>query len=268
MRRSSLLWAVILILIGVLLLLNNLRIINVDVWGLMGPLFLVALGLWILWGILSGGRTADAEEAVIPLEGAVQARVHIYYGAGRLRVDAGAGPGQLAAGTFGGGLDCRTRRDGDTLDVEMRVGAGRFPHLAIPWVRWRGQALGWWFGLNREIPLSLDFRTGAGDTRLDLADLRVSDLRLQTGASATDLTLPSKAGHTRVDIRAGAASVMIHVPSGVAARVRARGALASVRVDRQRFPRAGNVYQSPDYDSAANKADIDIETGVGSISVR
>jgi len=135
-------------------------------------------------------------------------------------------------------------------------------------VRWSGQALGWWFGLNREIPLSLDFRTGAGDTRLDLADLRVTYLRLQTGASATDLTLPGGAGHTRVDIRAGVASVIIRVPSGVAARVRARGALASVSVDRQRFPRAGNVYQSLDYDSAANKADIDIETGVGSISVR
>ena len=266
MRRGSLFWGAILILVGALLLLGNF--LDVNAWSLIWPLFLVVLGLWILWGIVVGPRSVEAEEVAIPLEGGRQARVLIRHGAGCLHVDASAGPGELAAGTFGGGLDYRVKRDGDMLDVEMRLPAEGFPRFVMPWMWGLGGALDWSFGLNGEIPLSLDLETGASDTRLDLADLRVTDLRLQTGASATDLTLPANAGHTRAEIRAGAASVTIRVPSGVAARIRVGGGLAGITVDKSRFPRMGDVYQSPDYDTAPNKVDVDVETGVGSIDVR
>jgi hypothetical protein len=268
MRRSSLFWGGILILVGALLLLNNLGILDVNIWSLIWPLFLIALGLWLLWGILAGPRLAEAEEVTIPLEGAERARVRVRHGAGRLHISAGAGPGELAAGTFGGGLDYRVKREGDTLDVEMRVPAGVFPGFAFPWMWGRGGMLDWSLGLNGEIPLSLELEAGANDMRLDLADLRVTDLRLQTGASATDLMLPANAGHTRAEIRSGAASVTIRVPSGVAARIRVKGGLAGITVDKSRFPRRGDVYQSADYDTAPNKVDVDVETGVGSIDVR
>jgi hypothetical protein len=269
MSRSTLFWGVILILIGALLLLNNLGVLDVNVWSLIWPLFLIALGLRILWGVVVGPRSVEAEEIAIPLEGAGRARVRIRHGAGRLHVSsASASPGALAAGTFGGGLDHRVRRDGDTLDVEMRVPSDGFPHFVMPWNWGAGGALDCSFGLNSEIPLSLDLETGASDTRLDLTDLRVTDLRLKTGASATDLTLPANAGHTRVDIGAGAASVNIRVPSGVATRILVKGSLAGINVDTSRFPRMGDTYQSTDYDTAPNKVDIDIETGVGSIYVR
>ena len=268
MGRSTLFWGVILILIGALLLLNNLGVLDVNVWSLIWPLFLIALGLWILWGFVAGPRPVEAKEVVIPLEGAARASVHIRHGAGRLHVDAGVGPGELAAGTFGGGLDHRVRRDGDMLDVEMRVPSDGFPAFVLPWMWGPGGAFDWSFSLNGEIPLSLDLETGASDMRLDLTDLRVIDLRLQTGASATDLTLPANAGHTRVKIGAGAASVKIRVPSGVAARIRISGALAGITVDKNRFPRVGDVYQSVDYDTAPNKVDVDMETGVGSVDIR
>jgi hypothetical protein len=54
----------------------------------------------------------------------------------------------------------------------------------------------------------------------------------------------------------------------VAARIRTGGGLTATSVDQSRFPRAGKVYQSPDYDTAQNRADIKIEMGAGSISVR
>ena len=165
-------------------------------------------------------------------------------------------------------FDPGVRRDGDTLDIEMHMPSDGFPHFFMPWYWGPGGALDWSFGLNSEIPLSLDLETGASDTRLDLTDLRVTDLRLKTGASATHLTLPANAGHTRVDIGAGAASVNIRVPSAVAARIRVKGGLAGINVDTSRFPRMGDTYQSMGYDTAPNKVDIDIETGVGSVDVR
>jgi hypothetical protein len=265
MRRDTLFWGSILILAGILLMLGNLGVLEVNVWSLIWPLFLIALGLWVLWGVLFGRPPAETEEVTIPLEGAGQARVRINHGAGRLRVGPGAGPGDLVTGTFGGGVNQRVRRDGETLDVKMSVRGHSF---VMPWTWGARGAFDWSVELSGEIPLELICETGASDMRLDLSDLRVTNLRVETGASATDVTLPANAGHTRAKIEAGAASVTVRVPTGVAARIRTEGGLASINVDRNRFPREGRVYRSSDYDTASNKVDLRIEAGVGSINVR
>ena len=40
------------------------------------------------------------------------------------------------------------------------------------------------------------------------------------------------------------------------------------QADSASFPAAAGGYESPDYDSAANKVDIFVETGVGSVEIR
>jgi hypothetical protein len=264
MRRGGLFWGVVLLLIGLLLLLSNLDIVSVNLWSAVWAVVLIAVGVGILWGIVVGPSTVEGEEVAIPLEGAGSARVRVKHAAGRLRVSGDAAPDALLEGTFSGGLDVRTQRRGDELDVEMAL--PRVPYVLAPW-NWGREGLGWTFGLNREIPLSLTLETGASDARLDLSELRISELRLETGASSTAVTLPTHAGHTRVRVEAGAASVSLRVPPEVAARMRFKGALASIDVDRDRFPRTGGVYQSPDYDAAENKVDIEVEAGVGSLRV-
>lgn len=263
MRRVGSFLGIMLVLVGALLLLRALDILPVNVWGLIWPLLLIGLGLWIVWGFLSGRPSIRTQEVSIPLEGAQEARIRIRHGAGRLRVDANAGGGELVSGSFSGGLDHRVKRKGDALDVDMRVPAGIFPWMGGPW-----QALDWTVGLNKEIPLALRFETGASDMQLDLTHLHVTNLRLETGASSTSVKLPAEAGHTDAHISCGAASVVIRVPSDVAARVRIEGALTGIEADETRFPRSGRVYQSPDYASAPNKVDLHIEAGVGSIEVR
>jgi len=58
------------------------------------------------------------------------------------------------------------------------------------------------------------------------------------------------------------------VPPGVAARLRVKSGLAAVNVNPNRFPRQeGGLYQSNDYTTATNRADITIDTGVGAIEV-
>jgi hypothetical protein len=266
MRRSTVFWGTIITLVGLLLLVNEF--VAIDIGKFIWPLFLIALGLWVLLGVFAAPRRFEAEEAAIPLEGAGEARIHIGHGAGRLRVSGGAAPGELASGSFGGGLEQKVKREGNVLDVKLNVRVSG-AHFAFPWMWWGpGRSLDWTVNLNEEIPLSLNLETGASDTRVDLSDLRVTDLRLQTGASSSEITLPASAGQTKAVIRSGAASVKVRVPEGVAARIRASGGLADISVDRNRFPRVGGVYQSEDYATAENKVDIDIETGVGSVSVR
>lgn len=261
MRRSSLFWGAILILAGTLFLLNNLGILQIDVWGLLWPLFLIALGISFLWGTFFRGET-QVEHANVPLEGARRARVRVRHGAGHLQVTSGAMPGDLLEGDFGGGLDLNMRREGDLLDATLSVSTPGFPFAWMP-----GETLDWSFRLNREIPMALEFETGANETRLDLSDLLISELCLKSGASSTEVTLPAQAGHTRVEVSSGAASLRVTIPMGVAARIQTQGGLSSIRVDTIRFPQAGGVYQSPDYDTATNRIDLKIETGVGSIEV-
>ena len=104
MRRGTVFWGTALILLGALLLLNSLGafdplleslgIERISILGLVGSLFLVGLGVWILWRLFAGPRSAGVpvEEIAVPLESATEGRVRIRHGAGILRIDASAGP--------------------------------------------------------------------------------------------------------------------------------------------------------------------------------
>lgn len=264
MNRNNYFWAALLIFAGILLLLGNLGILEVNVWGLLWPIFLILAGVWFLLGSRFGYPTAKVEEVSISLKGTARARVRISHGAGRLRLDDSANEGELVSGSFGGGLRYQTHEDGNTLDVRMRPGVH-----GSGFITWApGLPLNWDFGLSQTIPLTLDLETGAGETILDLTNLQVLDFHLQTGASSSTVTMPARAGMTHAHIEAGAAAVTVHIPTGVAARIRTSSGLAAITVDQERFPRQGKVYLSSDYETAENKIDLEIETGVSSVSVR
>jgi hypothetical protein len=102
---------------------------------------------------------------------------------------------------------------------------------------------------------------------LDLRELRVRRLDLQTGASDTRVLLPRAAGQTSVKAGHGAASLTLEVPPGVGARIRSKMAIGRTTVDETRFPRTLDGYESPDYTTAANRVDIEAQGGVGSLRV-
>ncbi len=262
-RAGTLFWPLVLIAVGVLMLLQNLGLISPKVWGVFWALVLIALGAWTLVGVFAP-RRAGSEQVSVPLEGAARARIKLRHGAGRLMVKAGSNPTELFSGTFEGGLDYSVHRDGDEARAKLRTPSSSFPF----WGWGPGDRYNWSVELNSGIPLRLDVRGGAQEGVFDLSGLRVTELHLDTGASSTDVTLPASAGFTRVDISAGAASLVLRVPPDVAARVRVRGGAMSADVDSTRFPRAGSVYQSPDYEAAANKVEIDANLGAGSLEVR
>lgn len=265
MRSSRVFWAILLVLMGVLLLANNLELLSFNAWDLFWPLFLILLGAWFLAGNLIKGESVPLEEASIPLDDAQEARIVVKHGAGRLHVDSSADPGTLVSGSFTNGLDMDVKTLGSQLDVVMRPGREGW---MFPWNWVSGQGLRWDLGFTTVIPLDLTFETGAAETRLNLELLQVRNLTLKTGASSTEITLPARAGMTQVKIEAGAAAVNIRVPEGVAARVEAEAGLASVDVDASRFPGEGKYFQSSNYDSAENKVHIRVETGLGSIQIR
>lgn len=313
-RRGPLVWALGLIAVGVVLLLQNTGVIadTVSIWpivliavgaalllesfaghrargGFLVPLVLVGLGVWFLlqdtgalrsgaslWPVIliavGAGILLEAiprrsgeprvTEISIPADGAVGAAVSLQHGAGRLRVSALAGgPGPLLAGTLAGEIDRRDRRHGDRLEIDLRQ--------AWP-TRRRGRwgSLDWEVRLSPGVPVDLEVKSGGSNVDLDLGPLRVPNLRLSTGASSVTVALPAR-GRTTGTISAGAAKVDLRVPPGVAGRIRSSLGLASLDVDRGRFPQTdGGAFASADFDTAEDRVDIALEGGAASFSVR
>ncbi len=80
--------------------------------------------------------------------------------------------------------------------------------------------------------------------------------------------MPAQAGLTRARIESGAASVKVRIPDGVAARIYGQMGLGTLDVDSHRFPSRAGVYESSDFATAANRVEIAVEGGVGSVEVR
>jgi hypothetical protein len=253
-------WPVLWTVVGVLLLLSTTGRLGTEPFELIElgwPWLLVALGVWFLIGAVFPGGAKPQEQLVVPLRAAGSASVRVKFGAGSLTTRPAA-LGALVDGEFRGGVVHREHGAG-LVELEQDTTWG------LPWLN---QETAWTLGLTREVPLELNVETGASRARLDLRDLKLRRLELKTGASESTVILPQAAGATDVHAEAGAASLTFIVPTGVAARIKSRMALGSNQIDEALFPRMGDGFQSPDYASAANRVDLDIQGGVGSVGIR
>ncbi len=288
---GALFGGIVLFLVGFLFFEGVIRLSGDRFGGLTDvavPLALVGIGAVVLVGAFipgpwrrpaivihdpRGGATAGPgagatgwaapapDRLAIPLEGAADAEVMVTFGAGHLRIGT-ATPGMLVDGSFAGGV--RVERGGGP-------GRVRLAPPAPPW-SWspNREPYTWTMGVSAEVPLRLRVESGAADAELDLSGLRLAELRLRTGASETRVALPAGAGYSRVDAEGGAAAIHFRVPDGVAARIRSSIALGSSDVDAARFPRnaEGSGWESADFATAANRVEIEVRGGVGSVSVR
>jgi hypothetical protein len=257
MRRGSIFWGIILIVLAALLLLQQQGLLKGNIFEYFWPLIILAFGVMILFGAFFRNRKGEGQQVSIPLEGALSGYVKIDHGAGRLNIRSGASPAEIVNGVFGSGVDYKSTLAGNRIEVRLKAR----PDF------WMPEGLDWDINLNKDVPLSLKIDSGASATVIDLSDLKVTDVDIDTGASSTELTLPANAGVTSAKIDAGAASVKVRIPEGVAAKIRIKSGLAGINVA-ARFPKVDNgLYQSADYATAANRADIAIETGVGSVDI-
>jgi len=252
-------WPVLWLGIGIVLLLSTTGTLGrepIDLFADVWPWVLVGLGVWFLVGaVLPFGGTA-IEHLAIPLGGAREAAIRIRFGAGELTVGSAA-PGNLVDGEYAGGVIHRQPAPG-RIELEQDLTYG------LPWLDGRSA---WTVGLAPGIPLDLRFDTGAARARLDLSGLQPRTVELHTGASETTVRLPRAGGVSAFRAEAGAAQLTVEVPAGVAARIRTRMAIGSTNVDETRFPRSAAGYESADFATAANRVDLDLQGGVGSIRV-
>ena len=266
MRKNSLFWGLVLVVLGGLFLLSNLGILRVNVWGMLVPALLILLGVWIIVGVTRKPSLLQVETASVDLEGIKKVSLTLHHGAGKLVLRSDSAIAGAITGNFSGGLEVKRTIDGAGARVELQPRKQSNPMWPFPWST-DGRGFDWDMVLGTDASYILDFQTGADDANIDLTGLRVSEFRLQTGASSTRVILPESAGYTRVKFEGGAADAKFIVPGGVAAQIHSQSGVSSIVIDQTRFPFVEGVYRSPNYEVAENKVDIEIQMGAGAVRV-
>jgi len=260
--RLAALWPVLLVAIGADMLTRGRY--RVWVWGgaiVVGAL-LYAFDNGGPRGFLGGGP-AETHSVTHALSGARAAEVSISTSVGTLRLSDLASGGDLVQGTIQTGrgetlLDDLSQR-GDT--AVLRLVSEQRPGGSLS----GGDRRSWDLQLTRAVPIALDITTGVGQARLDLQALELTSLRMEAGVGEVTATLPGS-GVYQADFKAGVGATHITIPPGIAARVTVKSGLGAVHVNGT-FSRSGGVYETPGYAGASDRVDLNVEGGLGQITV-
>ena len=297
-RRPSLIGPLILITIGILFLLANLGYLPLSFWEIAyryWPLVLVLIGLeiiigrhsiigalvilvlWfaliagVLWlSVTQGGTYVSAaalsDQINQPLGEITRATIDLDIGVATANVTAlGTDTADLMKGAFRHAGTMQAVKTFDVIGAEGRLALRETG--TSPWMPFGGSASRWDLTLNPTIPIALRINGGVGRADLDLSALNITSLSVDAGVGTVQINAP-QLGSTTMRLNGGVGNLRVTIPPSVGARIRANKGIGSMRVDEARFPKAGNVYQSVDFASAANKIDIEVDGGVGSVEIR
>lgn len=258
-KRAPWLWPIVLMAGGVVLLLDNFLLIDLDVtpyW----PILLVAVGLQLLirgdialsWQAHTFGITrGSVDSASIEVEsGELDVQLHALHK-----------PGRLIAGQYTARSrpDLRVRNNHATLHMQ------------------RGQT--WWLsladwdvGLANDLPWEVLISSHLGELDADLHDLHVERAYISSGFGSVKVTCPRQA-QGPVFARSAFGNVRVAIPIRSRALVRVKtGPFGRVRINAERFEEVEpGLYASvsPDGNGSDHQVDIDItaSTVFGSIYI-
>jgi len=300
-RRGSLVWPVILIVMGGLLLLENLGVIEWNVWYLafrLWPLLLIALGLDLLLGrrtglggvvslllilgVVASGtwlfiRIAPPANARLiehrlsqSLEGADQASVKVDYNYGTLHINALDHSENLLEGLIQLLRDEEWSEDfaleGDRAKYSLRMKNQDVSYLPFWTKDWRkNEDRTWELKLTNAVPLSIEVNTGVGSSTIDLRGLLLQALRIDTGVGETLVYLPGE-GNYQARISGGVGAMTIYIPKGAPIRIQIEVGIGNTSVQGD-FDQSNRVYTSPDYAGSGEQIDLTVNAGVGDIQI-
>jgi len=286
---DSLFWGLLLVVVGGMILLSNLGVLEVswmELWRLW-PLLVIAAGFSVLatrhwfWRLLSvlfvvfalmaviavgTGRYAPEaqwghqEQSVSLATGVTQAEVEISAGASKLEVVSADTDNVIDASVDGSNseLTKSTRTVDGTQYARVTSDHG-----------WWMMAPGkndWTVKLTERVPMKLQIEAGASSTNADLSMLHLTSLRLEAGASHTELKLGNKVRELKVDINSGVSSLKIMVPKDSGVSLKFEGGLSSKDVADLKEYSEGE-YRSDDYSTAADKIDLVVDAGLSSLDI-
>jgi hypothetical protein len=291
-------WGILFILVGGLLLLNNIDVLDWWVWEdvlSLWPLILIAIGvekiftkskvefiaylapvalavtvIWVAFDANDGGTTFSRQGSrylqTIDVEPGIQkidAMIDLNEGDLRLiGTDT-----KLFRGRAGGWRDRPTveysLKDGVAhVDVKQRGRSTRWIQLG----RWSGDG-DWRFSLSNKFPVTLKCTGGSSSMTLDCRDLQLDDVEVDSEDGSVTVFIGTLRQSVRVKLTGeeGAFDVRVAPTSGV----RVSGADESIGrlLKRIGLTESGQYYQSPGYDTLTPKIDLDLSSDISRFSL-
>jgi hypothetical protein len=117
--------------------------------------------------------------------------------------------------------------------------------------------------LNYQVTVDL----GAGSTDLDMSGLRLESLLVEAGAGRSVVKLPKESG-LDATITGGVGQLIIEIPQNVEARIQVDRGLGAVSVPGRFDEVAEDAYTTDGWDGSDDQLDIQIEVGIGQVSIR
>jgi len=294
-RPPSVFWPVILITAGVLFLLDNLGVLDVNWWNLwrLWPILLILAGLDILlahrsWlgnlivliltlaviagvvillftapDVLGPSPSGSAMPITEPLEGVERADLEVNFAAGQLTIDRLDDSSSLIEGDLKLATQKKPIWQIERGDSQTSMSLGyRQGEQIQSW----GKGDEWVLRLSPKAGFSLDVNVGAGGAMLDLTGLAIRDLKVQAGAGQTTVVLPAE-GKFAAEVTGGVGALLLEIPEGMAARLHIDRGLSTLSVS-DRFKKEDQGYVTDDWVTNENRMDIKITMGVGAMTVR
>jgi hypothetical protein len=306
--RRGVFWPLLLIALGLLFLLENYGLISGISWiaiASLWPVLLILIGLDIAFArrwplptlaaevlVIAAGLALAAyapnlgpgvsafaradgpgvSDVMVPRGDATQLTLMLNAGATRAYHVSGGATALVEAHSANPDLRLRTLGSSVRPDVRVdQVSATGFIHPAgVGDIQVR---------VASDVPTSLTVNAGAGEFDIDLSDIRITDGRVNVGASSMRFVLPRPSGMQNVDIRmnGGASSITITVPDGVEARISTTGGLLSLRSENTRLGSGGGTggcvacgtsVETSGYSASRDRVTVTISAGATSIVVR
>lgn len=289
---DSLFWGLLLVVIGGMILLSNLGVLQVnwmELWRLW-PLLIIAAGFSVLatrhwfWKVLSVLFVVIALMAVIAVGtgryepgagmwGHQQQSVNLENGVTQTEVEIKTGASQLevVSADTDNVIDVSVEDSNSELTKSTRTADGtQYVRIASEnnhgWWMMAPSKSDWAVTLTERVPMKLQIKAGASSTNADLSKLNLTSLRLDAGASSTELKLGNKAPELKVDIDSGVSSIKIMVPKDSGVSLKFKGGLSSKDVADLKEQSEGE-YRSDNYSTAASKVDLVVDAGLSSLEI-
>lgn len=236
-------------------------------------------------------------------------RVKAHLSVGEFRLDRAAG-NQLYQ------LDMRWDAANMSRDIQCReFGDVRQLEIRLEGSTVGDQDISTYLSLTHQLPLDLDLKTGASESRLILSEMNIEDLSLEQGVGETKVMVDQSppapchecsivcgvgkmelqglgylaprqfrfkggVGETLIDfsgeggqditgvVEVGIGRVEIKLPAEMGVRLSTNKGLGNLSLPSGHFNRQGSGYETPGYDSARQKLDLEIRTGIGETCIR
>lgn len=200
----------------------------------------------------------------------------ISFGAGQLYL--GAGASDWFEGRFTGLAPVEkvtVSNDRLQLQVEPEEGVREGWFRTLRFRRWSkdpDRSYGWrmdakenrWdLEISTQLPWSIEIQTGAVQGRFDLKGVPLTRFDLKSGAGDLEIRMGNNGPHSKLKIDAGLSKLRFLLPKNTGLRIDLHGALTETNLGKTGFLVNNQRYLSPNYQTATEKVDLDLNLAVG-----